>query len=116
MGGGAVVAAIAAARKHGIERVLDSCRMGQATTADRAQPLQLLGIEPNNWVDELRKDGILKSGSEPDTWYLDEIAYVSRRDGRSMRAKRIVWTLMGIMLLGAAIGLIVMRMSPGTLM
>ncbi len=107
MGGGAVIAAAAAAHRRGLERVLDGFRLGQATSFDRAQSLAKLGLGPNNWVNELRQDGVLKPGREPESWYLDESANVARRDGGSFR-KRAVKRVAIVMLVLFAIGTVLL--------
>ena len=103
MGGGAVIAAAAAAHRRGLERVLDGFRLGQATSFDRARSLSQLGLGPNNCVNELRENGVLKAGREPDSWYLDEGANVARRDARfRQRAiKRMVLVLLVLLSIGA---------------
>lgn len=107
MGGGAIVAAAATARQNGLDRVLDAYRLEQATTPATARALMELGVEPNNWVDELREMGALKPGPTPDSWYLDEGAYIRNRNAVQHRSKRAVLIAMGTMLALAAIGLAV---------
>lgn len=109
MGGGAVIAAAAAAHRRGLERVLDGFRLGQATSVDRARSLSQLGLGPNNWVNELRENGVLKAGREPDSWYLDESANVARRDGRSFR-QRAIKRVAIVMLVLFAIGTVVLAL------
>lgn len=113
MGGGAIVAAAAAARQSGLDQVLDAYRTGRATTPNEARSLMELGVEPNNWVDELRASGALKPGPAPDTWYLDESAYILSRNAVKHRSKRAVLTTMAVMLALAAIGLAIQWMSGG---
>jgi hypothetical protein len=102
MGGGAIIAAVAAARQRGLERVIDGYRLGEATSFERAKPLSELGLVPNNWVDELREAGVLKPGGGPDSWYLDESANLARRDARFRRnaRKRIAMVLLALLILG----------------
>ena len=103
MGGGAVIAAAAAAHRRGLERVLDGFRLGQATSFDRAQSLSQVGLGPNNWIDELRENGVLKAGREPDSWSLDESATVARRDGRFRQRAitRVLLVLLVLLSIGA---------------
>lgn len=110
MGGGAVIAAAAAAHRRGLERVLDGFRVGQATSFERARSLAQLGLGPNNWVDELKQDGVLKPGREPESWYLDESANVARRDGRSFR-KFAVRRVAIVMLVLFAIGTVILALN-----
>ena len=118
MGGGAIIAAAAAAHRKGLEKVLDAYRMASATSIDRAQSLSAMGLEPNNWVDELRESGILKPGMAPDTWFLDEMARVVRRDAASDRRRFIVRIVIGLLVVAAIVGLIpilVLRMNGGAM-
>jgi hypothetical protein len=107
MGGGAVIVAIAAKRKREMEKVLDGYRIAGATRPDVARSLYDLGMEPNNYVDELRVAGVLKPGPVPDSWYLDERAYVQMRDSRFQRQRNVSRTLVGVLLVIALIGLVV---------
>ena len=114
MGGGAIIAAAAAAHRKGLEKVLDAHRIAQATSLEHAQPLSALGLEPNNWVDELRASGILKRGLVQDTWYLDEMARVIRRDAASDRRRFILRVMIGLVVIAAIIGgipILVLRMN-----
>jgi len=114
MGGGAILAAAAAAHRRGLEKVLDACRMAQATSIVRAQSLSAMGLEPNNWVDELRESGILKPGAGPDTWYLDESAQVVRRNAGVDRRRLIRRIVIGLLIVAAIIGgipILVLRMN-----
>ena len=115
MGGGAIVAAAAAARQNGLDRVLDAYRMAQATTPASARALTDLGVEPNNWVDELRASGALRPGPTPDSWYLDEGAYIDSRNAVQKRSTRAVMIAMGAMLALAAIGAVVQWLSSRAL-
>jgi hypothetical protein len=107
MGGGAVIVAIAAARKREMEKVLDAYRVAGATHIDQARSLYELGIGPNTLVDELREAGVLKHGHAPDSWYLDERAYVELRDTRFGRQHRRTKIITVIMILLAFAGLLV---------
>lgn len=113
MGGGAIIAAAQAARQHGHERVIDAYRLSQATSTTQARTLQELGVEPNNWVDELRQNGVLKPGMEPDSWYLDESAYVIRRNARSARSKVAVRIVAGVVLILLVAGILVQMQING---
>ena len=112
MGGGAVIVAIAAKRKREMEKVLDGYRVAGATRPDLARSLYELGMEPNNHVDELRIAGVLKPGAVPDTWYLDERAYVDLRDTRFNRGRLRTRIMSIIMIVLALVGLLLaMRVS-----
>ena len=118
MGGGAILAAAAAAQRRGQEKVLDAFRVAQVTSVMRSQSLSAMGLEPNNWVDELRSAGVLKPGPGRDTWYLDEATRVIRRDAASDRRRLIMRIVIGIMVIAAIIGgipLLVLRMNGGAM-
>ena len=95
MAGGAVVAAAAAQRQR-MQRVLDAFRIRNATTPEAARSLADLGVTPGREVDELTRAGVLRSGRERESWYLDEAAYINYRDARGSGGRRAV--LVGILL------------------
>jgi hypothetical protein len=112
MGGGAVIVAIAAKRKREMEKVLDGYRVAGATRPELARSLYELGLEPNNHVDELRVAGVLKPGHVPDSWYLDERAYVGLRDTRFNRGRFRTRVMTTVMIVLALVGLLLaMRVS-----
>lgn len=107
MGGGAVIAAVVAARKREMDKVLDGYRVAGATRYDLARSLYDLGLAPNTIVDELRVAGVLKPGQIPDSWYLDERAYVEMRDVRFNRKKTTARILLIVAAILAIVGLLV---------
>jgi hypothetical protein len=113
MGGGAVIVAIAAARRREMERVLDGYRVAGATRLDQARSLHELGMEPNNIVDELRVAEVLKPGIVPDSWYLDERAYVEMRESRFGRARVRTRFMLAVMIALALFGLLVAMRVTG---
>lgn len=109
MGGGAVIVAIAAKRKREMEKVLDGYRVAGATRPELARSLYELGVEPNNFVDELRAAGVLRPGQALDSWYLDESAYVALRDTRfgvgKFRKRVLFIVMMALALLGLVLAM-----------
>ena len=90
MGGGAVIALAAAARRQRMNAILDAFRLAGATAAERAQTLDLLELPTSRELDELSNGGILRPGSRAGTWFLDEAAYIAKRDAQPTRALRVV--------------------------
>ena len=113
MGGGAVIVAIAAARKREMEKVLDGYRVAGATRLDQARSLYELRMEPNNIVDELRVAGVLKPGVVPDSWYLDERAYVEMRETRFGRGRVRTRIIVTVMIVLALVGLLLAMRVTG---
>ena len=72
MAGGAVVAAAAAARA--LDGLLFAFRTADATAAERALPLRRIGIEASPMLAQLERAGVIKTGDDPATRYLDERA------------------------------------------
>ena len=107
MGGGAVVAAIAAKRRREMERVLDHYRVSGATTLAQARSLYELGVEPSTLVDDLRVAGVLRPGDTPDSWYLDERAYVTMRESRHRSAQKRIGVVLAVLFALAFIGLFI---------
>lgn len=113
MGGGAVIVALAAARRREMEKVLDGYRVAGATRLDLARSLDELGMEPNTIVDELRVAGVLKPGVVPDSWYLDERAYVDMRETRFGRRRMRARFMVAFMIALALIGLLLAMRVTG---
>jgi hypothetical protein len=90
MGGGAVIAAAAAARRRRVQEVVDAFRVGDATSPDRARPIELLGVAQVSEVDDLIADGVLAAGREPGTYYLNEAMYIAARERRVPRRRMLV--------------------------
>jgi hypothetical protein len=102
MGGGAVtvMAAAAAARRRRMQEVVDAFRVGDATSADRARPIESLGVAQVREVDDLIADGVLAEGREPGTYYLNEAMYIAARERLVPRRKLLV--VMAILLVVGA--------------
>ena len=99
MGGGAVIAMAAAARRRKMTAVLDAFRLAGATSADRAQPLDLLGLSDSRETEEFADSGVLVPGSRDGTWYLNEAAYIAQRDATSPRAVRVALIAVAVVLI-----------------
>jgi hypothetical protein len=104
--GTAAIAAAAAASAREQERVLECFRLADATAADRAQPLDRLGLVGNQTVEQWFEAGVVLPGAAPHTVYLSEAAYVTYRRSRQNRA---VWAALaaGIVLLAGGLALAV---------
>ena len=90
MGGGAVVAAAAAAKKKRRERIVDGFRLADATAPDRSRSLAEIGLTQDIEFEELMRAGVICTGRQNSTWYLNEAAFIALRDSRSRQALRIV--------------------------
>lgn len=102
MGGGAVIAAAAAARAKRLQRILDAFRLAGATAPDRAHSMDALSVERDSHVEELVRYGVLVAGPRSDTWYLDEAGYIAHRSARQRTSRMAVLTAVAalIVLLG----------------
>ena len=90
-GGGAAVAAIAAARQRRIQEAVDAFRLGDATSPERARTLGELGLAETNEIQDLFVEGVLVPGQRQGTFYLSEAAYIERRnDRRGLKAVLLV--------------------------
>lgn len=102
MGGGAVIAAAAAARRRRIQEVVDAFRLGDATSVERARPIESLGVAQVSEVDQMIADGVLASGREPGTYYLNEAVYIAARDRRAPR-KAVALVMVILLAVGAVL-------------
>lgn len=85
-----MIAAAAAAKRKRRERIVDSFRLADATAPERSRSLAELGLAQEGELDELMRAGVICTGSQKSTWYLDEAAYIALRDSRPRQALRIV--------------------------
>jgi hypothetical protein len=109
MSNGGFVAIIAAAHAKAIQRVVDAFRLAGATAADRARSLTDLSLAEDAAVAELRKAGVIKPGAARDSWYLDEAAYIVRRDAGPKKAVIVVLVLISLLLLVAIVMVILTK-------
>jgi hypothetical protein len=106
-GGGAVVAIAVAARARRMQVIIDAFRLAEATSPARATSLAALGVDAGQReVADLVRDGILAPGSDRDTFYVDERAYILHRDARHHRARFAIVTVLMIVLVLLAAGLL----------
>ena len=96
-GGGAAVAAIAAARQRRIQEIVDAFRLADATAPDRARSLETLALSETGELKSLIVDGILMPGHREGTYYLSEVGYIYQRDDK--RALKAVVIISAIILL-----------------
>lgn len=93
-GGGAVVAIAAAARARRIQEIVDAFRLAGANTPERATTCEAVGVDTSQpELRELIRDGVLNQVAGTGRMYLDESAYIVRRDWRRDRAKLLLLTL-----------------------
>jgi len=88
--GASVAAAAAAAKRRQRERILDGFRLADATAPDRARSLAALGLDDDGEMEELMRDGVICSGHQRSTWYLNEAAFIALRDSRPRQVLRVV--------------------------
>jgi hypothetical protein len=72
MAGVAAFAAASAARA--LDGLLFAFRKADATAAERALPLRQIGIEASPMLARLERAGVIKTGADPASRYLDEQA------------------------------------------
>lgn len=108
MSGGAVIAAMAAARAQRVREVLDAFRLADATAPDRARSLDEIGIAAPAEVAMLSEAGIVLQDPRTGGWWLSERAYVAHRDREPKKAVRVLLVLVAITLLIVAIGMLVL--------
>src|SRR4051812_48429953 len=90
MGGGAVVAAAVAARERRIQEVVDAFRIAGATAPDRARSMMELAVPSFDEAELLLQEGIIVPGPREGTFYLSEMAFISRRRTRKSRVKILI--------------------------
>lgn len=110
-GGGAFVAIMAAAAALARQRVLDALRTSGATTPERARTLESLGLTRDGAIDHLEQEEIVRRGAGADTFYLDEIAYVARRDAKPSRATIIILVTLAVLALVLLAALITAKIT-----
>ena len=104
MGTGAVIAAAAAAKRQRTNAILDAFRLAGATAPERSASTEGLGLSGSRELDDLVSNGVIVAGSRPDTWHLNEAAYVAHRDARPARALRVLaLVLFALTILGVAL-------------
>lgn len=110
-GGGAVIAAMAAARAQRVREVLDAFRLADATAPERALSLDEIGIAAAAEVAMLSEAGIVLQDPRTGGWWLSERAYVAHRDRQPKKAMRTLLLFITITLLIVGIGMIVLLVT-----
>ena len=107
----AIMAAAAAAQRR--QRVLDVFRVAGATAPERAKSLGELGLPLDATLEGCIEAGVVRLGKREGELWLDEAAYVSRRDARPSRtAVRVVMAVL-LAVLAIALGvMLAMRNVP----
>lgn len=107
-GGGAVIAAMAAARAQRVRDVMDAFRLADATAPDRARSLDEIGIAAPAEVAMLSEAGIVLQDPRTGGWWLSERAYIAHRDRQPKKAVRVLLVFVSITLFIVGIGMIVL--------
>src|SRR4051812_29028317 len=105
---GAAVAIIAA-RERSIQHVADAFRIADATSPDRAKSLNELAIPSIDEAERMLDQGLIVAGPREGTFYLDEMAFISRRNQRTWRAKIIVLSMLAVLIGLLLIPMMMMR-------
>lgn len=111
-GGGAVIAAMAAARARRVRDVMDAFRLADATAPDRALSLDEIGIAAPAEVAMLSEAGIVVQDPRTGGWWLSERAYIAHRDQQPKKAVRVLLVFVAIMLAIVAVGMVVLMRQP----
>ena len=113
-GGGATVAILAASKARRVRDVLDAFRIADATAPSRAVPLDQLTLGERHLPEivVLARDGILVQGTGDGGWWLDERAFIARRDRPGSRTVRVV-LIVGALLL-AILAIMMLTLVPTT--
>lgn len=98
MAAGVIVAAAAAREKAD---VLQRFRLADATSSDRAQSLDSLGLRPGGLVARLMAAGVILPGSRANRVYLSEAALVAYEHS-TVNQTRMALMAAGAIALGAA--------------
>jgi hypothetical protein len=110
-GGGAVIAAVAAARARRVRDVMDAFRLADATAPDRARSLDEIGITAPAEVAMLSEAGIVVQDPRTGAWWLSEHAYVAHRDQQPKKAIRVLLVFIAIALVIVAAGMLALMKS-----
>ena len=93
---GAMIGVIAAASARADADLLERFRVAGATAAERAQPLDRLGVSDSPGLTRYLNDGVIcRSPAAADRYYLDEVALAAYR-----HRKRPVMVAVGLALMG----------------
>jgi hypothetical protein len=113
MSGPLMIAAAASAHRAQAERaIMDAFRLADATHADRARPLEQVGVTPTDVLDQLRGAGLIRE-AEPRRFYLDEAAVVARRMAASRPSRKTrIWLLAVVIALHVLLGLLIFFLRP----
>jgi hypothetical protein len=108
-----MMAAAASARRAQAERaIMDAFRLADATHADRARPLDQIGMTPTDTLDQLLGTGLIREAGAR-RFYLDETAVVARRTAASSRSRRTrFWILAVVITVHVLLGLLILLLRP----
>jgi len=102
MGAGAVIAAAAVRRRE--ENLLDAFRAAGATSPDRAQSFEAIGVDDSLAIRRLRERAVIRE-AVPGVFYLDEEVWTAVRRTRH-RLVAVFLAILVIVLLGVWMGII----------
>lgn len=108
---GATVGIIAAAAARADADLLERFRIVGATAAERAQPLDRLGVSDSPGMTRYLNDGVIcRSPSAADRYYLDEVALAAYRRRKRPLMVALALAIMGVaLILGATVMLTARR-------
>jgi hypothetical protein len=90
IGANVAIMAAAASSARARQRVLDAFRVAGATAPDRARPLAELGLTLDPTLEACVHAGVVRRGKRDGELWLDESAYIARRDGGEKKAVKVV--------------------------
>ena len=114
VGANVAIMAAAASSARARQRVLDAFRVAGATAPERARPLAELGLTLDSTLEACVNAGVVRRGKRDGELWLDESAYIARRDGGERKAAKavVIVSLIALALLLVAVLLLVRR--PGS--
>jgi len=86
-----------------VANVLTAFRLADATAPTRARSLAALGVRPSRTVSRLERVGAIRPGTDPETRFLDERAWLAHQRSAQSRAT-VVALAAGLLTLGLAVG------------
>jgi hypothetical protein len=92
-----MAAAASAGRAQAERAIMDAFRLADATHADRARPLDQIGMTPTDTLDQLLGAGLVREAG-PRRYYLDETAVVARRTAAATRGRKTRFWILAVVI------------------